>query len=174
MTKQQKSIVRKKQRRKATKRHKAAKRRKTTKARQSYPHDSFFKKIFKRPEYCRALMKVILAHRFYALFNWALLKIHESVSTGSKGEERRADIVVEVPMLNENFNVMITIILEHKSYRDNNAIVQMLGYYNEVAQETGGIILPIIITCCKDKKASIPSDYLSWALQKQGATLLFF
>ena len=173
MTKQQKRIVRKKQRRKVTKRDKAAKRRKATKTSQAYPHDSFFKKIFKRPEYCRALMKVVLTPRFYAIFNWALLKIHESVSTGSKGEERRADIVVEVPMLNKNFNVIITIILEHKSYRDNNAIVQMLGYYNEVAQEAGGIILPIIITCCKDKKASIPSDYLSWALQKQGATPLF-
>ena len=114
-------------------------------------------------------MRVLLDPSFYAIFDWALLKIHESVSTGAKGEERRADIVVEVPMLNKKFHVIITIILEHKSYRDNDSIVQMLGYYNEIAQETGGVILPIIVTCCKDKKASIPSDYLSWALQKQGA-----
>ena len=45
----------------------------------------------------------------------------------------------------------------------------MLGYYNEMAQESGSIILPIIITCGRDKQASIPSDYLSWALQQQGA-----
>ena len=77
--------------------------------------------------------------------------------------------MIEVPLLNKKFPVIFTIILEHKSYRDNNAVVQMLGYYNEIAQQTGGIILPIIITCCKDKQATIPSDYLSWALRQQGA-----
>ena len=77
--------------------------------------------------------------------------------------------MLEVPLLNEKHTVIITIILEHKSYRDNNAILQMLGYYNEAAQKTHNLILPIIITCCKDKKASIPSDYISWALQQQGA-----
>ena len=77
--------------------------------------------------------------------------------------------VLEVPLLNEKQTVIITIILEHKNYRDNNAILQMMGYYNEVAQGTHHLILPIIITCCKNKKASIPSDYISWALQQQGA-----
>ena len=143
--------------------------RKTAKVHQAYPHDSFFKKIFKRPKYCRALMEIILQPKLYAIFNWALMKISESVSTGTKGAERRADIVLEVPLLNEKHSVIITIILEHKSYRDNNAILQMLSYYNEAAQETHNLILPIIITCCKDKKASIPSDYISWALQQQGA-----
>ena len=157
MTRRQRRIVRKTQQRLPNA------------ARQSQPHDSFFKKVFKRPEYCRAFMKVVLDPRFYALFNWALLKIHESVTTGARGEERRADIVIEVPLLNKKFPVIFTIVLEHKSYRDNNAVVQMLGYYNEIAQQTGGIILPIIITCCQDKQATIPSDYLSWALQRQGA-----
>ncbi len=46
----------------------------------------------------------------------------------------------------------------------------MLGYYNAIAQETGGIILSIIVTCCQDKRAMVPSDYLSWALQQQGAS----
>ena len=114
-------------------------------------------------------MKIVLVPSFYSLFDWALLKIRESVATGTKGEERRADIVLEVPLLNTKYRVIITIILEHKSYRDNNAVLQMLGYYNEIAQESGSIILPIIVTCGKDKAASIPSDYLSWALQKQGA-----
>ena len=86
------------------------------------------------------------------------------MATGAKGQERRADIVLKV-----KYRVIITIILEHKSYRDNNAILQMLGYYNEIAQESGSIIFPIIVTCCKDKTAAIPSDYLSWALQQQGA-----
>ena len=156
MTQRQQRIVRKQ-------------RRKPNKARQSYPHDSLFKKVFKRPEYCRSLLQVLLRPSFYVIFDWSLLKISESITTGAKGEERRADIVLEVPLLNSKFRVIITIILEHKSYRDNNAILQMLGYYNEIAQETGGIILPIIVTCCKDKQASISSDYLSWALQQQGA-----
>ena len=137
--------------------------------RPSYPHDSVFKKIFKRPEYCRALMQVVLPPSFYAFFDWARLKIRESVATGAKGEERRADIVIEVPLSHTKFRVIITIILEHKSYRDNRAVLQMLGYYNEIAQESSRIILPVIVTCGQDKTASIPSDYLSWALQQQGA-----
>ena len=171
MTKRQRRIMRTEQRHTQKKqRHMRTKpRRMANEVRQSQPHDSFFKKVFKRPEYCRALMKIVLNPRHFALFNWALLKIHESVTTGSRGEERRADIVIEVPLLNKKFPVIFTVILEHKSYRDNNAVVQMLGYYNEIAQQTGGIILPIIITCCKDKQATIPSDYLSWALRQQGA-----
>ena len=144
-------------------------RRHSTKASQSYPHDSVFKKIFKRTEYCRALMQVLLAPSFYAPFNWARLKISESVATGARGEERRADIVIEVPLSHTKYRVVVTIILEHKSYRDNNAVLQMLGYYNEIAQESRRIILPIIVTCGQDKTASIPSNYLSWALQQQGA-----
>ena len=105
--------------------------------------------------------------RVYARFNWPRMKMRESVTTG--GKERRADIVVEVPVKSSQYKVIITIILEHKSYRDTNTVRQMLGYYNALAQESGGIILPIIVTCCKDKKATIPSDYLSWALQQQGA-----
>ena len=164
MTKRQRHVMQAKQRRTQKKQRRTA-----NEARQSQPHDSFFKKVFKRPEYCRALMKIALNPRHFALFNWALLKIHESVTTGSRGEERRADIVIEVPLLDKKFPVIFTIILEHKSYRDNNAVVQMLGYYNEIAQQTGGIILPIIIICCQDKQATIPSDYLSWALRQQGA-----
>ena len=142
---------------------------KTVKSQQPYPHDAVFKRIFKNPEYCRALMQVLLMPSLYSIFNWPLVKIRESVATGAKGKERRADIVIEVPLLNSNFHIIITIILEHKSYRDNNTVLQMLGYYNEIAQESGSIILPIIVTCCKDKQAIIPSDYLSWSLQKQGA-----
>ena len=144
-------------------------RRKTTKTRQSHPHDSLFKQVFKRPEFCRALMQVLLTPSFYALFDWASVKISESVATGAKGEEHRADIVLEVPLSNSKFQVIMTIITEHKSYRDNNTIVQVLGYYNAIAQATGSIILPVIVLCSEDKQASIPSDYISWALQKQGA-----
>ena len=157
MTKRQKRIVRTKQQRKTTKRRKATKqRRKATKTSQAHPHDAVFKKIFKRPEYCRALMQVLLMPSFYAVFNWAAMKITESVATGAKGKERRADIVLEVPFLNSEFSITITVILEHKSYRDNNTVLQMLDYYNEIAQETGSIILPIIVTCCKDKTAMPP------------------
>ncbi len=144
-------------------RHKAAK------ARHSHPHDSVFKTIFKRPEHCRALLQVLLSPSFYTIFNWPALQITESTAAGRKGQERRADIVLEVPLWPSKARVIITIILEHKSYRDNDTILQMLGYYNEIAQQTGGIILPIIVTCGKDKRAVIPSDYLSWALQRQGA-----
>ena len=84
MTKRQRHVMQVKQRRTQKKQ-----RRKTNEVRQSQPHDSFFKKVFKRPEYCRALMKIVLNPRHFALFNWALLKIHESVTTGSRGEERR-------------------------------------------------------------------------------------
>ena len=142
---------------------------KTGKDRHAHPHDSVFKKIFKRPAYCHALMQVVLAPSFYTLFDWTLVKISESTATGAKGQERRADIVLEVPLLHSKSRVIITIILEHKSYRDSDTILQMLGYYNAIAQQTGGVILPIIVTCCEDKKATIPSDYISWALQKQDA-----
>ncbi len=55
-------------------------------SRPSYPHDSLFKKIFKRPDYCRSLLKVLLTPSFYALFDWGRLKIMESVATGARGQ----------------------------------------------------------------------------------------
>ena len=50
-----------------------------------------------------------------------------------------------------------------------STVRQLLGYYNDIAQQSAGLSLPIIVTCCQDKQATIPSDYLSWALQQQGA-----
>ena len=59
-------------------------------------------------------MQVLLAPSFYALFDWELVKISESVATSDKGEEHRADIVLEVPLLNSKFRVIMTIILSSR------------------------------------------------------------
>ncbi|MDE3269138.1 MAG: Rpn family recombination-promoting nuclease/putative transposase [Pseudomonadota bacterium] len=137
---------------------------------QVHPHDAVFKRFFKDCDYCCDLLQILLAPSLCSIFDWQAAQIGESVVSVAKGREVRADIVLEVPFKHEDFHVVITIVLEHKSYAYNDTILQMLSYYNAVAQKSNSLVLPIIVTCFEDKQATIPSDYISWVLRKQGAS----
>ena len=58
--------------------------------------------------------------------------------------------------------VTIYIILEHKSFRDPDVLLQIMEYHIELCRRKRGIVIPIVLLCCEDKSFEIPKDYLSW------------
>ena len=61
--------------------------------------------------------------------------------------------------------LVIYLPMEHKSYPDQNVIVQVLEQFTAICKKTKSIVVPIIILCCKDKEFSIPNSYLRWVLR---------
>ncbi len=73
---------------------------------------------------------------------------------------------------NTDMEIMITLILEHKSYRDPEVILQTMEYYLSARREqrkrrsgkkgaARNLIIPVVLICCKDKDFEPPKDDLS-------------
>ncbi len=90
------------------------------------------------------------------------------------GGELRTDIMVQLPLWGiTNRIVILSIILEHKSYKDRDAVLQAMEYYVAECKarskrrtrrpgEPYELIIPVILLCCEDKDYEPPQDYLSW------------
>ena len=108
------------------------------------------------------IFKVIFSAEVFALFNWTTLEVEESSSTDTGGKERRADLILAVKLQDEEDGgepVTISIILEHKGFRDPDVILQIMDYYTELCRRTRGVVIPIVLLCCEDKDFKIPKDY---------------
>ncbi len=142
--------------------------------RQHSPHDEIFKKIFKNKKYLIELLRVIFSHAKFAMFDLEGIIIKDSALIRSRGGELRTDIRVLVPLQDiEGVVIVLSIILEHKSYSDRDAVLQVMEYYIEECKarskqrkrkkgEPYQLIIPVILLCCEDKNFEPPLDYLSW------------
>ena len=144
-------------------------------AQQHTLHDSFFKEIFKNLKYLKELLQVIFPPEViaHACLDDIVVRDGELLTRG--GRQLRADLVVLLPLKGDasGVNVTVSLIFEHKSYKDPDAIIQIMEYYVELCREQRkqwgkkkdgqrNIIIPIVLLCCKDKDYQPPSDYLQW------------
>ena len=140
----------------------------------SSPHDEIFKKIFKNKKYLIELLSIIFAPHKFAMFDVQGIVIKDSVMIKGQGGELRTDLRVLVPLKGIKGTVIVlSLILEHKSYSDRNAALQAMEYYIEECKarskqrkrgkgEPRLLIIPIILLCCEDKDFEPPQDYFSW------------
>ena len=140
----------------------------------SSPHDEIFKKVFKNKKYLIELLSVIFADRQFKMFDLDGVDIRDSMMIRGQGGELRTDLSVQVPLKGiAAIEVMLSLILEHKSYRDRDAALQAMQYYIEECRqrskqrkrrkgEPHQLIIPVILLCCEDKDFEPPLDYLSW------------
>ena len=108
------------------------------------------------------------------MFDLEGIIIKDSALIRSRGGELRTDIRVLVPLQGiEGVVIILSIILEHKSYSDRDAVLQVMEYYIEECKarskqrkrkkgEPYELIIPVILLCCEDKNFEPPLDYLSW------------
>ena len=132
-------------------------------------HDEFFKKIFKRPKYLMELLRIIFPSKFIAALDAASLTITDGILLKRAGGEIRTDLTAAVRLKKTDMEVTITFILEHKSYRDPEVILQTMEYYliarrEQLKQRKKGaprnLIIPVVLICCKDKDFEPPRDDL--------------
>ena len=161
------------------------KKKQTTRARssgqQATLHDSFFKNIFKNPKYIKELLQVIFPPEVLAHTRLDDVVVQDSEFITIGGRQLRADLVASLPLKGDASGVSVTIslIFEHKSYKDPDAIIQIMEYYVELCREQRrqwdkrkdkgrDIIIPIVLLCCKDKDYQPPTDYLRWVFGDEG------
>ena len=145
--------------------------------RQAGLHDSFFKSTFKNHKNIRELLRVIFPAGVIAHTNLNEVVVQDGELSTLGGGQLRADLVVALPLKDDtsgtgntsSTKITISLIFEHKSYRDPDAIIQIMEYYVELCREQRkqmrgerNIIIPIVLLCCKDKDYQPPADYLQW------------
>ena len=134
-------------------------------------HDEFFKKIFKNPKYLMQLLRIIFPPKFIAALDAASLNITDGILLKRTGGEIRTDLTAAVRLKDTDMEVTITFILEHKSYRDPEVILQTMEYYLIARREqlkrrsrkkgaARNLIIPVVLMCCKDKDFEPPRDDL--------------
>ncbi len=133
-------------------------------------HDEFFKKIFKKSKYLTGLLRIIFPSKLVDAFNATSLTIKDGILLKRTGGEICTDLTASVCLLNTDMEITITFILEHKSYRDPEVILQTMEYYVTARREqlkqrkrvtTRNLIIPVVLICCKDKDFEPPEDDLS-------------
>ena len=125
-------------------------------------HDKFFK-LFKDVLLAKQLLSMLLPKEICELLDWETLKITDSESLLTN-KSVFTDIIVKI-RLRSGEPLVIYLPMEHKSYPDQNVIVQVLEQFTAICKKTKSIVVPIIILCCKDKTFSIPNSYLRWVLR---------
>ena len=130
-------------------------------------HDKFFK-IFKDILLLKQLLMMLLAKEICDLLDWATLEVIDSETLlGNKSVS--TDIIVRIRLLSGQ-SLVIYLPMEHKSYPDQNVILQVLEQFTAICKKTKSIVVPIIILCCKDKTFTVPNSYLRWVLRDHDLT----
>ena len=135
-------------------------------------HDVFFKKIFKNTKYLMQLLRIIFPPKFIAALDAESLTIKDGILLKRTGGEIRTDLTAEARFKGTDTEIAITFILEHKSYRDPEVILQTMEYYVIARREqikrksrrkgaVRNLVIPVVLICCKDKDFEPPKDDLS-------------
>ena len=131
-------------------------------------HNDFFKEIYKNPVFFKEILALSFTDEEIEEFDLASLHFKESEAKNVSGKSRRADFVVSVKLKKKaagDETVTIYVVLEFKSQNMTKVILQIMEYYTELCRRTGGVVIPLILMCCKDENFEPPRDYLSWVFR---------
>ena len=134
-------------------------------------HDEFFKQTFKSPKWLLELLQVIFPAELTDAFAAGSLTIRDGLLHKLGKGEMRTDLTASVRLKDSDIEVTITFILEHKSYRDPQAILQTMEYYLRARREQlqqrsrqknapRNLIIPAVLLCCADEHFTLPRDDL--------------
>ena len=110
-------------------------------------HDKFFKSIMSSIEVARDFLKTFLPKEVLDTIDISTLKITSNSYVSEKLKETFADLVFKCKLKDSKHSAYISILLEHKSYPDKYAYIQILGYVVEGYQaqiKAGKPLEPII------------------------------
>jgi predicted transposase/invertase (TIGR01784 family) len=113
-------------------------------------HDKFFKDAFSYPEVVKAFLQRVLRPSIVSILDLANLRYAQVSYITPELKEAFADLVIEVDVIGIEVDLQISILLEHKSYKDEYAILQLdeyliKGYQHQLKNgKKLSLILPIL------------------------------
>ena len=96
----------------------------------SHPHDKFFKNWFSDSKHLTELLQVVLPPALINRLDWATLTVHDGTFIDEEHKEHFSDLAATVDLLGESSNqpLRLYFLVEHKSYQDHGALLQILRY----------------------------------------------
>ncbi|GAB6088774.1 Rpn family recombination-promoting nuclease/putative transposase [Spirochaeta dissipatitropha] len=106
------------------------------------PHDVFFRSFFSHTDTMQALLEHILPPETRQELDLHSLAIEPGTYLDKKGRNHYADLSASVKLSGNNMRIYI--LYEHKSWRDEKALLQLLRYKQMVWQKEKGLLTPIL------------------------------
>ena len=154
-------------------------------------HDSFFRGTYQDKSYVLDLFQIILTKKEYDLFDWNTLQTELTTYFNKNWKEESSDLVFSVSLKKEegtdeknkggqrnrkeqtkrreakfkgDNKVRFIFLFEHKSYRDQNVIFQLLQYQYHIYMKKEKIpVVPVIFYHGKEEW-NIPSEFKEFLL----------
>ncbi len=108
-------------------------------------HDAFFRAVFKEEKYCVDLFRLALNEEEFDAFDWSTLSNDTDTHFTSNWKERRPDLVVSVNWKRYSIRLQLISVIEHKSRKDSDALLQLNEYCAIVMRTKRRPVLPIIV-----------------------------
>ncbi|MBK8635436.1 MAG: Rpn family recombination-promoting nuclease/putative transposase [Saprospiraceae bacterium] len=114
------------------------------------PHDKFFKALLSDKESAVAFLKLSLEKETLDALDLESITLVNTHFISPELEESFSDIILSAKLLNSEANCYVSILLEHKSYKDDYVEFQVLYYLSQAYQrqikngEQLQLIIPII------------------------------
>ena len=106
------------------------------------PHDVFFRSFFSQPDTMQALLQHILPLPICREINLNSLEIEPVSYLDKQGRSHYVDLSASVALSDSKLRIYI--LYEHKSWRDEKALLQLLRYKQMVWQKEEGPLTPIL------------------------------
>ena len=95
------------------------------------PHDKLVKELFSDRQLARAFLEEMLPSEVVSLLNLESLQHQNNSYLSPPMEEIFSDVVVEVNLKNSDDSLQISLLIEHKSYKDPRVSFQLMRYLAE-------------------------------------------
>ena len=109
----------------------------TTKDKQHSLHDSLFKQIFKQKKYLTELLRLIFPPEVLKYLNLTQVEAQDGELIKRGGRQLQADLIATIALKDNSASIELTFIFEHKSYKDPDALIQVMEYFIELARKQG-------------------------------------
>ena len=97
------------------------------------PHDKFFKAVISQIEYAKELISIKLPEEIKTQLDWEGLRQESGSFIDEKYKESFSDALFSIPYKNKE--VLIGILVEHKSHPDPKVFSQLLRYQRQPSDE---------------------------------------
>ena len=116
------------------------------KKRKVYPlHDLFFKDIYKNTRYSSDLFKLILSKAERDMLDFSTLRLQVNTFVDKTWTEKRTDLLFLVHLKNSSQKAGLLFLIEHKSFKTTEAMLQLLNYQTGIYNKTKVPTVPVLV-----------------------------
>ena len=121
------------------------------------PHDKFFKAVISQLKYARELISIKLPEQIKAQLDWEKLRQEPGSFIDEEYKEHFTDALFSIPY--KNREVLIGILVEHKSHPDPKVFLQLLRYQSNIYASMEKMPILIQLFYHGQKKWDLPLSF---------------